>query len=127
MKISTANCRSFSFTVPVRVDRIQWVMACKIIIDTERCKGCGLCVEVCGKNCIVISTNSNKNGYFPAVSNDTECTGCANCAVICSEAIIEVYRDSDREAGEPKEKRAEYNREPLERRKDKVGLTREKA
>ncbi|MHC4114981.1 MAG: 4Fe-4S dicluster domain-containing protein [Planctomycetota bacterium] len=102
-------------------------MACKIIIDTERCKGCGLCVEVCSKNCIAISTNSNKNGYFPAVADEAECTGCANCAVICSEAIIEVYRDSDKEAGEPKEKRAKYNREPLGHRKDKVGLTKGKA
>lgn len=67
----------------------------KIIIDTERCKGCGLCVEVCLKNCIVISNSSNKNGYFPAQANNTDCTGCANCAIICPEAIIEVYQDNN--------------------------------
>ena len=68
-------------------------MAGKIIIDTERCKGCGLCVEVCPKGCIVISKKSNKNGYFPAEAANTDCTGCAACAIICPEAIIEVYRD----------------------------------
>ncbi len=99
----------------------------KIIIDIERCKGCGLCVEVCGRKCIVISTNSNKNGYFPAVANDAECTGCANCAVSCSEAIIEVYRDSDKEAVEPEGKKAKYDKKASGARKDKVGLTKEKA
>jgi len=69
-------------------------MAGKIIIDTERCKGCGLCVIVCPKNSIIISKSSNKNGYFPAETNNIECTGCAMCAIICPEAIIEVQRDN---------------------------------
>ena len=70
-------------------------MAGKIIIDTERCKGCGLCVAACPKGCIVISEKSNKNGYFPAQANNNTCTGCAMCAVICPETIIEVQRDDN--------------------------------
>jgi len=69
-------------------------MAGKTVIDAERCKGCGLCVAVCPKKTIVISTISNKNGYFPAQTDSRNCTGCAACAIICPEAIIEVLRDS---------------------------------
>jgi 2-oxoglutarate ferredoxin oxidoreductase subunit delta len=86
-------------------------MAGKIIINTERCKGCGLCVTVCPKGGIVISKQSNKSGYFPAQpapsvarseqsrtvegASNADCTGCCLCAIICPEAIIEVYREDD--------------------------------
>ena len=68
-------------------------MAGKIIIDTERCKGCSLCVVVCPKSVIVICEKSNSIGYFPAKVNSNECTGCGSCAIICPDAIIEVFRD----------------------------------
>ncbi len=76
-------------------------MAGKIIIDTERCKGCGLCVIVCPKNSIVISNHSNKTGYFPAQTSNTDCTGCAVCAIICPDAVIEVFCDDNIISVEP--------------------------
>ena len=68
-------------------------MAGRIIIDIERCKGCGLCVAVCPKNGIAISKKSNKSGYFPAQPSNTSCTGCAVCALICPDVAIEVQQD----------------------------------
>ncbi|HEC02773.1 MAG TPA: 4Fe-4S dicluster domain-containing protein [Phycisphaerales bacterium] len=68
-------------------------MAGKIFIDSERCKGCGLCLAVCPKQIIVISKKSNRQGYFPAETDNCECTGCGACALICPDAVIEVYRD----------------------------------
>jgi len=66
-------------------------MAGRIVIDMERCKGCGLCITVCPKNNIVVAPDSNQNGYFPARAQNTECTACTRCAIICPEGIIEVH------------------------------------
>ncbi len=72
-------------------------MAGKIVIDTERCKGCGLCVTVCPKHTIEISPESNQNGYFPARVKHIDCTGCSRCAIICPEGIIEIsWEEADR-------------------------------
>ena len=82
-------------------------MTGKIVIDTERCKGCGLCVVACPKEIIVISGKSNKNGYFPAQKDNDGCTACAMCALMCPDAVIEVYRDEAEETEvdpEPTEK-----------------------
>ena len=92
-------------------------MAGKIIINTELCKGCGLCVAVCPKNSIVISEQSNKNGYFPAKANNTDCTGCAMCAIICPDAVIEVSRDSDKREIESIEGSCKDNKGPLAAKK----------
>lgn len=34
-----------------------------IVIDIEKCKGCGLCVEVCPQDVIVLGNNVNAKGY----------------------------------------------------------------
>lgn len=65
-------------------------MAGRIVIDMERCKGCGLCITVCPKKSIAIAPESNKNGYFPAQAKNAGCTGCTQCAIVCPEGIIEV-------------------------------------
>jgi 2-oxoglutarate ferredoxin oxidoreductase subunit delta len=68
-------------------------MSGKIVIDTERCKGCGLCITVCPKHGITLATESNSSGYLPAQVKDGVCTGCTRCAIVCPEGIIEVYVD----------------------------------
>jgi 2-oxoglutarate ferredoxin oxidoreductase subunit delta len=77
-------------------------MANRITIDSELCKGCGLCVDVCPKKSIVISKASNKSGYFPAEFCQNGCTACAACAVMCPEAAIEVTKDADEPTGTKK-------------------------
>jgi 2-oxoglutarate ferredoxin oxidoreductase subunit delta len=70
-------------------------MAGKIKIDTEKCKGCGLCVKVCPKGSLAISEHSNSKGLFPVEFVGDECSGCAMCAIICPDAAIEVYKGSE--------------------------------
>lgn len=68
-------------------------MSGKVVIDAERCKGCGLCVAVCPRHSIEVSTESNQNGYFPAHAKNIECTACGRCAIVCPEGIVEVSRE----------------------------------
>ena len=66
-------------------------MAGQIQIDKERCKGCGLCIDVCPKECIHLSEELNLKGYFVATFDAGDaCTGCGNCAVMCPDVAIAV-------------------------------------
>jgi len=62
-----------------------------ITIDRERCKGCKYCVLACPKQVIVIGSEFNASGYFPAKAECMEqCTGCTLCAQMCPEIAIVV-------------------------------------
>lgn len=66
----------------------------RIEIESQRCKGCALCVPVCPQGVIQMADGFNAKGYHPAELVDPEgkCTGCMLCAVMCPEAAITVYR-----------------------------------
>lgn len=66
----------------------------KVVIDEEKCKGCGLCINFCPQKILKAGTHLNAKGYYPAVCIDIEkCTGCAICAIMCPDVAIEVYRE----------------------------------
>ncbi len=63
-----------------------------IVIRAERCKGCELCVGVCPRASISMSSEFNAAGRHVAVFDDTRhCTGCAFCGRICPDLAIEVF------------------------------------
>ena len=54
-----------------------------ILIDTEKCKGCGLCVESCPPKCLELLPELNAYGIHPAHYMGTQCTGCGICFYCC--------------------------------------------
>ena len=50
----------------------------QIVIDTERCKGCGVCLEACPMHCIELSKNVNGKGYNYTHTVNDNCIGCAS-------------------------------------------------
>ena len=65
-----------------------------VVIDVDRCKGCGLCTNVCPANILVLSQDAfNAKGYHPVTVTEPEkCIGCASCARICPDVVFTVYR-----------------------------------
>ena len=63
-----------------------------IDVDTQKCKGCGVCVENCPTKSIELSKLVNNKGYHYAEMVGDACIGCSNCAIVCPDSVITVYR-----------------------------------
>ena len=62
-------------------------------INSEECKGCGLCVAACPPKELELSQSLNRYGVHPAQYSGTGCTGCGICFFACPEpGAITVYR-----------------------------------
>lgn len=64
---------------PARQDRGR------LQIDTNECKGCGLCIEACPPKVIRLSETLNHYGYRTATYTGAGCTGCGICFMACPE------------------------------------------
>jgi len=63
----------------------------RIYIDTEACKSCNICVELCPVNILVLGRDRNSNGYnYVEVRDMDKCTACMNCERFCPEFAIYV-------------------------------------
>ncbi len=69
-------------------------MPYKHTIDTIRCKGCGLCVDVCPKRVLELSEEVNSMGYFPAhQARPEDCVFCTTCCIMCPDTAITITKD----------------------------------
>ncbi len=72
-----------------------------LIISSERCKGCSLCVTACPPGVLALDLAVvNGLGHHPVHLVDAaHCTSCAFCARVCPDAVFTVLaraREADR-------------------------------
>ena len=64
-----------------------------IEVNTERCKGCSLCIIACPHQVIALANKVNLRGYpYVEAVNEEACVGCASCGIVCPDGCITVYR-----------------------------------
>ena len=59
-----------------------------VVVNTERCKGCNLCVVACP-----LTPKVNQKGYnYVQQAVEDVCNGCSSCAIVCPDGCLTVYR-----------------------------------
>ncbi|WP_345786543.1 4Fe-4S binding protein [Thermincola ferriacetica] len=64
-----------------------------VTVYTSLCKGCGLCIQKCPKECLKWSNHLGIYGT-PSVEPDMEiCIACGTCQNVCPDCAISVQRN----------------------------------
>ena len=61
----------------------------KIIVDFEKCSGCGICIDACPVLVYELDEETKKT----KVTNPTECLDCKACEIQCEAEAIQVLSD----------------------------------
>ncbi len=65
----------------------------KVTINEVICKGCGLCVSVCPKSVLALSTTKITPAcFYPTVKIQVDFIGGTSCAKMCPDCAIVVER-----------------------------------
>lgn len=60
-----------------------------VVVERERCKGCGFCVEFCPTDALSLEPEFNRKGYHPPfVVEQQRCNGCNLCGLYCPDFAI---------------------------------------
>ncbi len=59
-------------------------MSWNVIVDADKCTGCGECVDVCPVEVYEIQEGKS------AVINEEECLGCESCVEVCETSAVSV-------------------------------------
>jgi 2-oxoglutarate ferredoxin oxidoreductase subunit delta len=61
----------------------------EIHVIEDRCKGCGICIEICQADVLAQSESTNSQGHpYPVVKNAAACLGCGMCEMLCPDFAI---------------------------------------
>jgi len=55
------------------------------VLNREWCKGCGICVEFCSKDALVMDEMEKANLAYPK-----KCNSCGMCELLCPDLAIEL-------------------------------------
>ncbi|MFT4071354.1 MAG: 4Fe-4S binding protein [Dysgonamonadaceae bacterium] len=68
-----------------------------VVVNTERCKGCDLCVVACPCDVLVLHEHevNNKGYHYVYMKNEDACIGCANCGYICPDGCLTIYKKKE--------------------------------
>jgi 2-oxoglutarate ferredoxin oxidoreductase subunit delta len=64
-----------------------------VIVNKQRCKGCGICINFCPKNVFEFETYLNEGGQHPVRANSDECIGCRACVIMCPDIALELVKE----------------------------------
>ena len=64
-----------------------------IVVNTERCKGCGVCAANCPVGVISLAKEVNGKGYnYAYMAEPDKCIGCSSFGIVCTDGVITVYK-----------------------------------
>ncbi len=68
----------------------------KVLIASEKCKGCGICTAFCPVGMLSLGDTLNSNGY-PAVTlaEGKACRGCGRCYLMCPDLVFTLLPAED--------------------------------
>lgn len=66
----------------------------KVTIKKNKCKACGLCIEVCPVKILRLSSEVNVMGYNPVeCTDDDKCILCTSCALVCPDVVFTLVKE----------------------------------
>ncbi|HHT61314.1 MAG: 4Fe-4S binding protein [Paludibacteraceae bacterium] len=64
-----------------------------VVVNTDCCKGCELCIEACPLKILGMSHHCNSKGYhYVELKDEDACIGCASCGYVCPDACLTIYK-----------------------------------
>jgi 2-oxoglutarate ferredoxin oxidoreductase subunit delta len=66
----------------------------RVIIEVDKCKGCGICITVCPKKILKFSGKFNVSGYnYVECTDESMCILCKSCVLMCPDVVFTLIKE----------------------------------